>query len=226
MWKKYTLMFTTSFESSRSVLFCCEAYLDLNPICSMEPFKGKSNSVKHLEICQSFEGCLAIQAVKVSIQGDARLSYFLSAARKDLVNANEVSLLPLYILAIGPWRDALEDRGTRGGRGHMIWLTMRLISKIMRSDFGDVDLAASASSSMMMKYYFSMKFNWCKKYPSMELRGRFQYLVNQLKRGQGIELVLLQELVHQMANVQYTENLTEEQRNSSVSSYFFWSDME
>uniref|UniRef100_A0A6N2MQ51 Aminotransferase class I/classII large domain-containing protein n=1 Tax=Salix viminalis TaxID=40686 RepID=A0A6N2MQ51_SALVM len=32
----------------------------------------------------------------------------------------------------------------------------------------------------------------CKKYPSMELRGRFQYLVNQLKRGQGIELVLLQ----------------------------------
>jgi hypothetical protein len=26
----------------------------------------------------------------------------------------------------------------------------------------------------------------------MELRGRFQYLVNQLKRGQGIELVLLQ----------------------------------
>ncbi|KAJ6422377.1 hypothetical protein OIU84_027352 [Salix udensis] len=82
----------------------------------------------------------------------------------------------------------------------------------------------------------------------MELRGHFQYLVNQLKRGQGIELVLLQELVQQMANVQYTENLTEEQRNrgtlrteeqrnrgtlrteeqrnSSVSSYFFWSDME
>lgn len=32
----------------------------------------------------------------------------------------------------------------------------------------------------------------CKKYPSMELRGLFQYLVNQLKKGQGIELVLLQ----------------------------------
>ncbi|KAG2310991.1 hypothetical protein Bca52824_022548 [Brassica carinata] len=32
----------------------------------------------------------------------------------------------------------------------------------------------------------------CKKYPSMELRDLFQYLVNQLKRGQGIELVLLQ----------------------------------
>ncbi|KAB5514150.1 hypothetical protein DKX38_028056 [Salix brachista] len=188
MWKKYTPMFTASFESSRSVLLCCEAYLDLNPICSMEPFKVKSNSVKHLEICQSFEGCLAIQAVKVSIQGDARLSYFLSAARKDLVNANEVSLLPLYILAIGAWREALKDRGTRGVRGQMIWLTMRLISNIMR----------------------------CKKYPSMELRGRFQYLVNQLNRGQGIELVLLQELVHQMANVQYTENLTEEQRNSSA----------
>ncbi|XP_047330287.1 THO complex subunit 2 isoform X2 [Impatiens glandulifera] len=51
----------------------------------------------------------------------------------------------------------------------------------------------------------------CKKYPSMELRGLFQYLVNQLKRGQGIELVLLQELIQQMANVQYTENMTEEQ---------------
>lgn len=74
----------------------------------------------------------------------------------------------------------------------------------------------------------------------MELRGLFQYLVNELKRGQGIELVLLQvikiyrlcqfwcttqfflsvtiwisclkqELIQQMANVQYTENLTEEQ---------------
>lgn len=54
----------------------------------------------------------------------------------------------------------------------------------------------------------------CKKYPSMELRGLFQYLVNQLKRGQGIELVLLQELIQQMANVQYTENLTEEQLDS------------
>ncbi|GAB2282383.1 THO complex subunit 2 [Dionaea muscipula] len=50
----------------------------------------------------------------------------------------------------------------------------------------------------------------CKKYPSMELRGLFQYLVNQLKRGQGIELILLQELIQQMANVQYTENMTEE----------------
>lgn len=51
----------------------------------------------------------------------------------------------------------------------------------------------------------------CKKYPSMELRGLFQYLVNQLKKGSGIELVLLQELIQQMANVQYTENMTEEQ---------------
>ncbi|XP_042385261.1 THO complex subunit 2-like isoform X1 [Zingiber officinale] len=51
----------------------------------------------------------------------------------------------------------------------------------------------------------------CKKYPSMELRGLFQYLVNQLKKGTGIELVLLQELIQQMANMQYTENMTEEQ---------------
>ncbi|GAB2226287.1 hypothetical protein Drorol1_Dr00022088 [Drosera rotundifolia] len=50
----------------------------------------------------------------------------------------------------------------------------------------------------------------CKKYPSMELRGLFQYLVNQLKRGQGTELILLQELIQHMANIQYTENMTEE----------------
>ncbi|KAM6546773.1 hypothetical protein CsatB_027509 [Cannabis sativa] len=58
----------------------------------------------------------------------------------------------------------------------------------------------------------------CKKYPSMELRGLFQYLVNQLKKGVGIELVLLQELIQQMANVQYTENLTEEQLDSMAGS--------
>ncbi|KAM3363868.1 THO complex subunit 2-like [Capsicum galapagoense] len=51
----------------------------------------------------------------------------------------------------------------------------------------------------------------CKKYPSMELRGLFQYLVNQLKKGNGIELVFMQELIQQMANVHYTENMTEEQ---------------
>ncbi|KAI5072915.1 hypothetical protein GOP47_0013021 [Adiantum capillus-veneris] len=51
----------------------------------------------------------------------------------------------------------------------------------------------------------------CKKYPSMELRGLFQYLVNKLKKGEGIELVVLQELIQQMANVEYTENVTEEQ---------------
>ncbi|CAN1296054.1 THO complex subunit 2 [Linum perenne] len=58
----------------------------------------------------------------------------------------------------------------------------------------------------------------CKKYPSMELRGLFQYLVNQLKKGQGIELLLLQELIQQMANVQYTENLTEEQLDAMAGS--------
>ncbi|KAJ4960752.1 hypothetical protein NE237_020662 [Protea cynaroides] len=58
----------------------------------------------------------------------------------------------------------------------------------------------------------------CKKYPSMELRGLFQYLVNQLKKGQGIELVLLQELIQQMANVQYTENMTEEQLDAMAGS--------
>nr|GMD23387.1 THO complex subunit 2 [Ipomoea batatas] len=58
----------------------------------------------------------------------------------------------------------------------------------------------------------------CKKYPSMELRGLFQYLVNQLKRGNGIELVFLQELIQQMANVQYTENMTEEQLDAMAGS--------
>ncbi|XP_068661475.1 THO complex subunit 2-like isoform X2 [Aristolochia californica] len=58
----------------------------------------------------------------------------------------------------------------------------------------------------------------CKKYPSMELRGLFQYLVNQLKKGTGIELVLLQELIQQMANVQFTENMTEEQLDAMAGS--------
>ncbi|KAM1011881.1 hypothetical protein ACFX2C_047172 [Malus domestica] len=58
----------------------------------------------------------------------------------------------------------------------------------------------------------------CKKYPSMELRGLFQYLVNQLKKGQGIELVLLEELIQQMANVHYTENLTDDQLDAMAGS--------
>ncbi|KAL6566308.1 hypothetical protein OROGR_001923 [Orobanche gracilis] len=58
----------------------------------------------------------------------------------------------------------------------------------------------------------------CKKYPSMELRGLFQYLINQLKKGCGIELVLLQELIQQMANVQYTENMTEDQLDAMAGS--------
>ncbi|KAJ4810092.1 THO complex subunit 2 [Rhynchospora pubera] len=58
----------------------------------------------------------------------------------------------------------------------------------------------------------------CKKYPSMELRGLFQYLVNQLKKGSGTELVLLEELIEQMANVHYTENITEEQLDALAGS--------
>ncbi|WMV29372.1 hypothetical protein MTR67_022757 [Solanum verrucosum] len=52
----------------------------------------------------------------------------------------------------------------------------------------------------------------------MELRGLFQYLVNQLKKGNGIELVFMQELIQQMANVQYTENMTEEQLDAMAGS--------
>lgn len=58
----------------------------------------------------------------------------------------------------------------------------------------------------------------CKKYPSMELRGLFQYLVNQLKKGKGIELVLLQvfhivnlecSIVKQSLNPEHCSNLLE-----------------
>ncbi|MCD7448794.1 THO complex subunit 2 [Datura stramonium] len=52
----------------------------------------------------------------------------------------------------------------------------------------------------------------------MELRGLFQYLVNQLKKGNGIELVFMQELIQQMANVHYTENMTEEQLDAMAGS--------
>ncbi|KAK7317677.1 hypothetical protein RJT34_02108 [Clitoria ternatea] len=49
-----------------------------------------------------------------------------------------------------------------------------------------------SSNSFRLQRRYSPSSVGCKKYPSMELRGLFQYLVNQLKKGQGIELVLLQ----------------------------------
>ncbi|BAS75892.1 Os01g0916800 [Oryza sativa Japonica Group] len=58
----------------------------------------------------------------------------------------------------------------------------------------------------------------CKKHHSVELRSLFQYLVNQLKKDTGIELVVLEELIQQMANVQYTENMTEEQVDAMAGS--------
>ncbi|KAL6613932.1 hypothetical protein ACP70R_036202 [Stipagrostis hirtigluma subsp. patula] len=58
----------------------------------------------------------------------------------------------------------------------------------------------------------------CKKHSSMELKSLFQYLVNQLKKGVGVELVVLEELIQQMANVQYTENMTEEQVDAMAGS--------
>ncbi|KAL7000789.1 hypothetical protein U1Q18_001940 [Sarracenia purpurea var. burkii] len=77
------------------------------------------------------------------------------------------------------------------------------------SSSSDVSVPPDATTSPLRE---------CKKYPSMELRGLFQYLVNQLKKGNGIELVLLQELIQQMANVQYTENMTEEQLDAMAGS--------
>lgn len=58
----------------------------------------------------------------------------------------------------------------------------------------------------------------CKKHNAVELRSLLQYLVNQLKKGVGIELVVLEELIQQMANVQYTENMTEEQVDAMAGS--------
>ncbi|KAK6146688.1 hypothetical protein DH2020_020557 [Rehmannia glutinosa] len=58
----------------------------------------------------------------------------------------------------------------------------------------------------------------CVKVPINGTQGLFQYLVNQLKKGNGIELVLLQELIQQMANVQYTENMTEDQLDAMAGS--------
>ncbi|XBI05315.1 hypothetical protein VPH35_133492 [Triticum aestivum] len=54
----------------------------------------------------------------------------------------------------------------------------------------------------------TLNFNSCKKHLSMELKCVFQHIVNQLKKGLGTELVVLEELIQQMANVQYTENMT------------------
>ncbi|XP_062207878.1 THO complex subunit 2-like isoform X2 [Phragmites australis] len=58
----------------------------------------------------------------------------------------------------------------------------------------------------------------CKKHNAVELKSLLQYLVNQLKKGVGIELVVLEELIQQMANVQYTENVTEEQVDAMAGS--------
>ncbi|GJM92086.1 hypothetical protein PR202_ga08514 [Eleusine coracana subsp. coracana] len=58
----------------------------------------------------------------------------------------------------------------------------------------------------------------CKKHSSVELKSLFQYLVNQLKKGVGVELVVLEELIQQMANVQYTENMTGEQVDAMAGS--------
>lgn len=58
----------------------------------------------------------------------------------------------------------------------------------------------------------------CKKHNAVELKSLLQYLVNQLKKGVGIELVVLEELIQQMANVQYTENMTDEQVDAMAGS--------
>ncbi|KAK6146705.1 hypothetical protein DH2020_020574 [Rehmannia glutinosa] len=68
-----------------------------------------------------------------------------------------------------------------------------------------------------MLMYFGNKESGV-KVPINGTQGLFQYLVNQLKKGNGIELVLLQELIQQMANVQYTENMTEDQLDAMAGS--------
>jgi hypothetical protein len=45
---------------------------------------------------------------------------------------------------------------------------------------------------LQFEFHVPLSHVRCKKYPSMELRGLFQYLINQLKKGSGTELVLLE----------------------------------
>uniref|UniRef100_A0A6N2LMR8 Aminotransferase class I/classII large domain-containing protein n=1 Tax=Salix viminalis TaxID=40686 RepID=A0A6N2LMR8_SALVM len=106
-------------------------------------------------------------------------------------------------LGHGDFEDHLTPHKVEALRGSSI----SLVNKSLTLGVSDCSKVAPCKPPEVVTVDFPCTIR-CKKYPSMELGGRFQYLVHQLKRGQGIEIVLLQELVHQMANVQYTENLT------------------
>lgn len=57
--------------------------------------------------------------------------------------------------------------------------------------------------------------NFCgylfRKYPSIELTGLLQYVVNQLKDGSSLDLLILRELIGKMAAIEIIEDLSDQQ---------------
>ncbi|KAI4313667.1 hypothetical protein L6164_026626 [Bauhinia variegata] len=137
-----------------------------------------------------------------------------------LAHANPMTVLRTIVLQIEAYRDMITPVVdafkylTQLEYDILEYVVMERLALAGRDKLKDDGLNLSDWLQSLASFWGHL----CKKYPSMELRGLFQYLVNQLKKGQGIELVLLQELIQQMANVQYTENLTEEQLDAMAGS--------
>ncbi|KAK9750246.1 hypothetical protein RND81_02G181900 [Saponaria officinalis] len=133
-----------------------------------------------------------------------------------LAHANPLTVIRTIIQQIEAYRDMITPVVdafkylTQMEYDVLEYVVLERLSHTGRSKLKDDGL----NLSDWLQYLASFWGHLCKKYPSMELRGLFQYLINHLKRGNGTELILLQELIQQMANVQYTENMTEEQLDS------------
>ncbi|KAL9241909.1 hypothetical protein vseg_015966 [Gypsophila vaccaria] len=133
-----------------------------------------------------------------------------------LAHANPLTVIRTIIQQIEAYRDMITPVVdafkylTQMEYDVLEYVVLERLSHTGRSKLKDDGL----NLSDWLQYLASFWGHLCKKYPSMELRGLFQYLINHLKRGHGTELILLQELIQQMANVQYTENMTEEQLDS------------
>lgn len=50
-----------------------------------------------------------------------------------------------------------------------------------------------------------------KKYPHIEINGVIQYVVNRLKDGSSLDLIVLRELISKMTGIEITEDLSEDQ---------------
>ncbi|XP_074309319.1 THO complex subunit 2 isoform X2 [Silene latifolia] len=133
-----------------------------------------------------------------------------------LAHANPLTVIRTIVQQIEAYRDMITPVVdafkylTQMEYDVLEYVVIERLSHTGRSKLKDDGL----NLSDWLQYLASFWGHLCKKYPSMELRGLFQYLINNLKRGQGTELILLQELIQQMANFQYTENMTEDQLDS------------